>query len=81
MLIDVCLCIIILALICAIIFLILRHEAERKDLYNRIMAGGDVDEYNIIKGDSRPPKIIRPITNRRNQYKAGLKEKYTEGQE
>ncbi|MCL6557455.1 MAG: hypothetical protein K6U74_01395 [Firmicutes bacterium] len=44
---------------------VLRHEAERRDLYNRIMAR-DLDDYRTEAGG-------RPLPASRNFVKAGLK--------
>lgn len=73
----VCLCI-ALALMGAIIFmLILQHkerirwQAERKDLYDRIMSGS-VDEYRLIKEPPQKPRVINAARSRRLAERAQI---------
>lgn len=64
--------VIILALITERYFLCLRFERERKDLNDRIMSCGSVDEYRIITGKDSAPKIINPMRNRKRDFNKRL---------
>ena len=71
---------IVLALIGAIIFINIlntkeraRWQAERKDLYDRIMSGS-VDEYRIIKEQSEKPRVVNNMRERQKQAREVMDE-------